>query len=125
MKTNYNSDSKLQSRPAQWGSKKQLQKIDLERRRQNQRLSTESVLKLIFNETPRFWELCQVVGKWVWIQFDERQSNQITAALSELGFHWNKNRQAWQHPCGQFCTGSRKDPRRYYRCYFPADMNPA
>ena len=32
------------------------------------------------SETPRFWELCQVVGKWVWIQFQQKQPPQITAA---------------------------------------------
>jgi hypothetical protein len=41
--------------------------------------------------------------------------------LAELGFHWNNTRQAWQHPCGQFSTGSRQDPRQKYQSYFPED----
>jgi hypothetical protein len=41
-----------------------------------------------------------VVGKWVWIQFSDKQPPTITSVLSELGFHWNNTRQAWQHPCG-------------------------
>ena len=28
---------------------------------------------MLYHETPRFWELCQVVGKWVWIQFEQKQ----------------------------------------------------
>jgi len=82
-------------------------------------------LQLLQNEAPRFWELAQVVGKWVWIQFDGRQPRDITATLSELGFHWNRTRQVWQHPCGVFSIGSKRDPRRTYHSYFPADVNQA
>ena len=80
---------------------------------------------MLYHEAPRFWELCQVVGKWVWIQFDDRQSRNITATLSQFGFHWNRKRQTWQHPCGQFSTGSRRDPRDKYQTYFPADTKAA
>jgi len=124
MKTNQRSDFRLQNRTAQRNNGK-LQKIDFTRRHQNQRLSTDSLLNLIHREAPRFWELAEVVGKWVWIQFNDKQPGSITAALSELGFHWNRRRQAWQHPCGKFTTGSLQDPRRKYRSYFPADITPA
>ena len=53
------------------------------------------------------------------------QPRHVTAALSELGFHWNRKRQLWQHPCGQFVTGSRRDPRDKYQTYFPADLKAA
>jgi hypothetical protein len=126
MKTKTNSDSRLQNRTAQSSGKATpLPKIDFKRRFQNRGLSTEKDLDMLYHETPRFWELAQVVGKWVWIQFDGKQPSQITAALSELGFHWNKKRQAWQHPCGQFCTSSRQDPRQKYQSYFPADAKAA
>src|ERR1700679_2214581 len=102
MKTNTNSVSRLQNRIAQ--QSKQLPKIDFRRRFQNRGLSTEKVLDLLFHETPRLFELAQVVGKWVWIQFEHRQPPTVTSELAQLGFHWNRKRQVWQHPCGKFST---------------------
>jgi hypothetical protein len=99
--------------------------IDFRQRFQNRALSTGQVLDMLKKQAPRFWELAQVVGQWVWIQFHEKQPPQITAALSQFGFHWNRKRQTWQHPCGQFTTGSRRDPRDKYQTYFPADTNAA
>jgi hypothetical protein len=124
MKTYTNSDSRLLNRTAQRNSE-QLQRIDFARRNRNRGLPTESLLRLIRREAPDFWELAEVVGRWVWIQFDDWQPSQITAALSEFGFHWNRRRQAWQHPCGTVTPSSNQDPRRKYRSYFPADMTPA
>ena len=130
MKTNTNSvsnsdsDSGLLNRTAQ-RIENQPYRIDLKRRFQNRGLSTEKLLDMLYHETPRFWELAQVVGKWVWIQFDDRQPPEITAALSQFGFHWNRKRQTWQHPCGQFRTASHRDPRDKYQTYFPADAKAA
>src|SRR5580698_1666802 len=121
MKTNTDLDSRLQNRIAQRIGGK-LPRIDFARRHRNRGLPTESLLRLIRREAPEFWELAEVVGRWVWIQFDGRQPNQITAALSELGFHWNNRRQVWQHPCGTIAASSNQDPRRKYRSYFPADI---
>jgi len=88
----------------------QLHRIDFRRRFYNRGLSTAGLLDLLYYETPRLWELCQVGGKWVWIEFYEQPPRRITATLSELGFHWNRKRQLWQHPCGQFRTGSHREP---------------
>jgi hypothetical protein len=44
-----------------------------------------------------------------------------TAQLSQLGFHWNRRRQVWQHPCGQFRPGAWIDPRDKYPTFYPAD----
>src|ERR1035437_1753761 len=77
-------------------------KIDFIRRNANRNLNTEKLLALLRRETPKFFELAEVVGKWVWIQFDRKQPVTVTAVLSELGFHWNNKRQSWQHPCGLF-----------------------
>jgi hypothetical protein len=107
------------------GNSGQLHRIDFRLRFQNRGLSTLQVIEMLYHETPRFWELAEVVGKWVWIQFDDRQPPQITAALSQFGFHWNRKRQLWQHPCGQFVTGSIQDPRQKYQTYFPADAKAA
>ena len=97
-----NSDSGLLNRTAKLGENKtELLKIDLAARRYNRGLPTERVLRLLKSKEPRFWELAEVVGKWIWIRFDDKQPPTITAELSELGFHWNNRRQVWQHPCGQ------------------------
>ena len=126
MKTNTNSDSRLQNRTAQSSEQKTpLQRIDFNRRFANRGLPTDKVLDLLFHETPRLFELAQVVGKWVWIQFEHKQPVTVTSVLSELGFHWNRQRQVWQHPCGKFSLGSRQDPRQTYRSYFPADSQTA
>ena len=101
-------------------------RINLARRKANQRLKTDRLLALLRKETPNFFELAEVVGKWVWIQFAEKQPPTVTSVLAELGFHWNRQRQSWQHPCGLFRDqASPFDPRRKYGSYFPADMNPA
>jgi hypothetical protein len=103
----------------------QLHRIDFRQRFYNRALSTPKVLDLLYYEAPRLWELAEVVGKWVWIQFDEQPPRHITATLSEFGFHWNRKRQLWQHPCGQFVPATRQDPRQKYHAYFPADQQAA
>ena len=50
---------------------------------------------------------------------------QITAALSQFGFHWNGKRQVWQHPCGPASEGSPDDPRAKYGTIHAADAQPA
>ena len=107
------------------GNPEQPPRIDFRQRFKNRALSTEKLLDMLYHETPRFWELAQVVGKWVWIRFDDRQPPQTTAALSQFGFHWNRKRQTWQHPCGHFTPASRRDPRDKYQTYFPSDTKPA
>jgi hypothetical protein len=101
-------------------------KINMARRNANRVLRTDTLLALLRKETPNFFELAEVVGKWVWIQFAEKQPPTVTSVLAELGFHWNRKRQSWQHPCGLFRDQSAPfDPRKKYGSYFPADMNPA
>jgi hypothetical protein len=73
------------------------------------------------NDTPRFFKTAEVVGAWVWIKFKTKQPQDVTRVLSELGFHWNNTRQAWQHPCGTIMRErANYDPRRRYGSYFPA-----
>ena len=99
--------------------------LDFAKRREYREFPTDRVLDLLRAEEPRFFEIAEVVGKWVWIQFPEKQTRDVTAALSQFGFHWNSKRQAWQHPCGQFTTGSTADPRTKYGTHFAADQVPA
>jgi hypothetical protein len=99
--------------------------IDFDLRRANRALETEKLLALLRSDAPRFFEVAEVVGKWVWIQFSDKQPPTITSVLSELGFHWNNTRQAWQHPCGTIQTERAAfDPRKRYRSYFAADAKP-
>jgi hypothetical protein len=111
--------------PAQTPERPKLPPINFARRRANRELTTERVIQLLKQEAPRFLELAQVVGKWVWIQFSDKQPRQVTSVLAELGFHWNNKRQVWQHPCGALTEGTESDPREKYPTYFPSDAKPA
>src|SRR5271156_1029385 len=97
--TKKNQKSGLQSRSEQLATENK-PNIDFALRRTNRALDTEKLLALLRNETPRFFEVAEVVGDWVWIQFTEKQPSEVTSVLAQFGFHWNNTRQAWQHPCG-------------------------
>jgi hypothetical protein len=130
MKTKIQQLKGLKSRSEQLGTEKTAENpllpIDFERRLANRRLSTEKLLALLRSESPRFFEVAEVVGKWVWVQFTEKQPREVTAHLAELDFHWNNTRQAWQHPCGTYRDiASARDPRTKYRSYFAADAQAA
>ena len=94
---------------------------DREQRQANRQLPTEQVLDLLHRRLEHAFELAEVVGKWVWIAFPEPQEQQITAELSQLGFHWNSRRKCLQHPCGVF-KGELSDPRTKYQSFHPADQ---
>ena len=111
--------------PAQTPERPALPPINFARRRANRGLSTESVLGLLRKEAPSFFAVAEVVGKWVWVQFTDKQPREVTAVLAELGFHWNNKRQVWQHPCGALTEGTDSDPRQKYPTYFPSDAKPA
>jgi hypothetical protein len=131
MKTNYKPQNEAQNSS---GLKNRNEKslspklipVDFDKRRVNRELPTDKVLQLLQHEAPRFYELAEIVGKWVWIQFKEKQPRQVTAVLAQIGFHWNNKRQAWQHPCGQFIKmPASYDPRERYGSKFPADLKAA
>jgi hypothetical protein len=120
-----NQKSEAQSRPEQLSTDKRA-KINTARRHANRALNTNKLLALLRSETPKFFALAEVVGKWVWIQFDGKQPVTVTSVLSEFGFHWNNKRQSWQHPCGLFRDQSATfDPRKKYGSYFAADRQAA
>ena len=97
--------------PEQTPERPPLPRIDFARRQANRELPTDQLLALLRSESPRFYELAEVVGKWVWIQFAEKQPREVTATLAQLGFHWNNTRQTWQHPCGALTQGSPGEVR--------------
>ena len=96
--------------------------IDSEARKTNRTLPTEKVLALLQQQDRRLWELAEVVGKWIWVSFSEQPAPTVRQTLAQLGFHWNRTRQAWQHPCGQFRLSSSGDPHEKYQAYHPADV---
>lgn len=102
-------------------SRETLGKISFERRRANRSLMTSEVVDLLQREAPALFEMAEVVGTWIWITFRERQPASITSQLSELGFHWSRHWQAWQHPCGALNDAGRRHPREKYATYSVTD----
>ncbi len=94
--------------------------IDSEARKANRTLPTPKVLTLLHQQLPAAYRLAEVVGRWIWVQFKEQPDAEIRQQLAQLGFHWNRERQAWQHPCGQFSLSSAGDPHEKYSSYHPA-----
>jgi hypothetical protein len=41
-----------------------------------------------------------VVGKWVWVFFDEKPDEAVRKALKDFGFRWSPRRGGWAHNCG-------------------------
>lgn len=99
--------------------------IDSEARKANRTLPTNKVLELLQASHPGLFNLAEVVGKWVWVQFRETPQPELRQILAQLGFHWNRERQAWQHPCGAFRLHGNGDPREKYTSYYPADQKAA
>jgi hypothetical protein len=97
------------------GNAGQMPKLDFAKRNANRQLTTDAVLNLLEQEAPLLFRMAQIVGQWVWIQFPEKQPKEITSLLSQIGFHWNRSRQVWQHPCGIGCDRAADyDPRTRY-----------
>jgi hypothetical protein len=96
--------------------------IDTEARKKNRTLPTPKVLNLLLTTLPDVYRAAEVVGKWVWVTFKEQPAAEIRQQLAQLGFHWNRERQAWQHPCGQFRLSSAQDPHEKYSSYRPATI---
>jgi hypothetical protein len=78
------------------------------------RSSTLALLNRLKSEMPEVFQQAEVVGRWVWLEFNVPPLQEIRAKLKELGFHWNRQRKCWQHPCGVHRTRSGGDPRLAY-----------
>ena len=80
-----------------------------------QREPAETVAAAIHAEAPEIAEHMKRVGAWLWVQFPTKPQPATLAKLKELGFTWNRNREAWQNPCGEFRRANRRiDPREIY-----------
>lgn len=57
----------------------------------------------------------EVVGKWVWVYFDEKPSDEVRAEIKAAGFRWVPKRGRWAHACGHRSRrNGRIDPRQKY-----------
>ena len=99
--------------------------IDTEARKKNRTLPTAKVLQMLQTAAPEAFRLAEVVGKWVWVTFQEQPAAELRQQLAQLGFHWNNTRQTWQHPCGTLIEERADyDPRKRYGSYFAAQQQP-
>ena len=99
--------------------------IDTEARKKNRTLPITKVLELLKSSNPGLFNLAEVVGRWIWVAFRETPAPELRQQLAQLGFHWNRERQAWQHPCGAFRLRGAGDPHEKYSSYYPADSRAA
>ena len=93
----------------------------------NRELPTQKVLEFLRAQLPQQYELAEIVGKWIWLEFPKASNRAAVNTLYRLGFHWNQRRCVWQHPCGACApfASHPQDPRSKYGSYFAADMKPA
>jgi hypothetical protein len=130
MKTKYKkSDSGLLSRPEQLGTERRMNEQEarervalIETRRTNRELRTDTVLSELKAQLPEQYELAEIVGRWIWLEFPKDKHRAAANTLWRLGFHWNQRRCVWQHPCGAFApyTPHPGDPREKYGSHFVA-----
>ena len=64
----------------------------------------------------------RMVGRWCWISFPTKPSQDTRTFLREIGFHWNEKRGAWQHPCGYHSGPAPYDSREKYQSTPLEDM---
>lgn len=91
-------------------------------RRANAMRDTLTVLAILKTELPNAWELAEVVGQWVWIEFPSKPDDVTREALLDMGFHWNQKRVAWQHACGKFSHHTNGNPRWKYMTVAAAEL---
>jgi hypothetical protein len=92
----------------------------------NRELPTQKVLDFLRTQLPQQYELAEIVGRWIWLEFPKASHRAATHTLWRLGFHWNQRRRVWQHPCGKCApyAAHPNDPRSKYGSYFAADVKP-
>lgn len=55
-----------------------------------------------------------LVGRWVWVSFDEKPAAAVLAMLKLAGFHWSRERGEWAHNCGHWSGPGKGSPRWKY-----------
>src|SRR5262249_7938036 len=84
--------------------------------------NTLDLLGRLKEQMPEIWGQAEVVGKWVWLEFNVAPVKDVRDKLKELGFHWNGQRHCWQHPCGAPTERSLHNPREKYRVIPATEM---
>ena len=70
--------------------------------------ATLSLLQRLKVEIPEVWEQAQVVGKWVWLEFNVAPIGAIRANLKKLGFHLERQAQMLATPMRCFPSACRR-----------------
>jgi hypothetical protein len=132
--TNKNQKAGLLNRPEQLGTGYRMSEQEakervalIEKRRANRELRTDTVLSQLKDQLPKQYELAEIIGRWIWLEFPKNKHRAAANTLWRLGFHWNQRRSVWQHPCGAFApyTPHPGDPREKYGSYFPVSAKSA
>jgi hypothetical protein len=76
--------------------------------------NTLALVSQLKEQLPELWGEAQIVGKWVWLEFNVPPMKEVRDKLKQLGFHWNSMRRCWQHPCGASRGRSQNDPKSRY-----------
>jgi hypothetical protein len=90
----------------------------------NRQLATRTVLKLLRAQLPGQYELAEIVGKLIRLEFSAVSHRAAANTRWRLGFHWNQRRCVWQHPCGAgtpYNNIHSDDPRAKYSSRFAAE----
>jgi len=87
--------------------------------------NTLALLDRMKAQVPELWSQANVVGKWVWLEFNIPPIQEVRRQLKRLGFHWNGGRKCWQHPCGISRGRSGRDPREVYPVVPASTLNDA
>lgn len=96
----------------------------LEAHRAHRMDDTVTVLEGLKTRLPKVWELySEVVGRWVWVCFQEPPASETRQELSAMGFCWNAKRRVWQHCGGKPATHSPGDPRWKYGAAKAAELD--
>ncbi len=89
---------------------------------QEEKTRTFKVVREILLRKPELRNNFEVVGKWVWCNFDEKPSEEIRSFLAQQGFRWNKKRQVWQNPCGLSSKASNGNPKDKYPVFALSEL---
>ena len=61
-------------------------------------LPTLNLLERLARVMPEVIDRDQLLGKWVWLEFNVAPVKPFRDKLKDLGFHWNAGRKCCQHP---------------------------
>jgi hypothetical protein len=75
---------------------------------------TIELVQKLKTQMPEIRSQAEVVGRWVWLEFNIPPAPEVRGKLKELSFHWNHKRPCWHPPCGAPSAPSRHDPRAKY-----------